>query len=136
MSRFGVKLGELSFGFLNAFAVRAFVPWIGASSVISQLALCANSRDRRGSKPRLETEDCSSSADSIRAFVPSVDVTAASKRSSVSYCGQRHRRTQAEPDETASADESDADSDFPQSASAWYSDAGSLLASVVSTSAN
>ena len=38
------------------------------------------------------------------AFLQAVDVPAACKRSTVSCCGQKHRRTQAEPDETASDD--------------------------------
>lgn len=81
VSRCGVKIDKLSFDFLNTFVLRALVPWVGWSSCAqdgtSQLALCANCRDRRGSKPRMETEACSSSTDSVRAFVPSVDVTAA-----------------------------------------------------------
>jgi hypothetical protein len=53
---------------------------------------------------RLEVQP---NARSQLSFPTAVDVPAASKRSTVSYCGQRHRRTQAEPDETASDDEAD-----------------------------
>ena len=58
---------------------------------------------------------------------PAVDVPAASKRSTVSYCGQRHRRTQAEPDETASDDEAERILKLAKAASAVHADADSAI---------
>ncbi len=59
------------------------------------------------------------------------DVTAASKQDTVSSSGQRHRRTQAEPDETAKDDEAEASKRFAQSASACLSEAINGLAAGV-----